>query len=130
MAAQECNYAKDMRRYISEHKSSGLSTSLTLPEDEPSTQTQGPGQAQQQAQQQDQTQRQQQEQEQQQQQQEQGLESAEPGQRAAAATEEADSMHATRQFGSTRAMLKSKLVDAVDSSAMWERHISSTLGDQ
>lgn len=32
--------------------------------------------------------------------------------------------------GSTRAVLKSILVDAVDSSGMWERHISNTLGDQ
>ena len=32
--------------------------------------------------------------------------------------------------GSIHGALKAKLVDAVDSSGMWERHISSTLGDK
>lgn len=48
----------------------------------------------------------------------------------AAAGVSGDSMTAASRLGSARAVLKSKLVDAVDSSAMWERHISSALGDK
>lgn len=41
-----------------------------------------------------------------------------------------DALLTTQRLGSTRAALKSKLVDALDSAAMWERHVTSTLGDQ
>jgi hypothetical protein len=120
VAAQECNYTKDMRRYISQHKRSTVGASPTPAEDQPSTPTQGHAQNHDQGQVQVQAQ-------------DHRLESIESGPAAAGAAvaaEDADGMLASRQFGSTRAMLKSKLVDAVDSSAMWERHISSTLGDQ
>jgi len=41
-----------------------------------------------------------------------------------------DALLSTQRLGSARAALKSKIVDAVDSAAMWERQVTSTLGDR
>lgn len=49
---------------------------------------------------------------------------------AAAAAVNGDALLASHKLGSTRAALKARLVDAVDSSAMWERHVSNTLGEK
>jgi hypothetical protein len=49
---------------------------------------------------------------------------------AAAIAVDGDALLASYKLGSTRAALKAKLVDAVDSSAMWERHVSNTLGEK
>jgi hypothetical protein len=61
-----------------------------------------------------------------------GLDEEQQGSFAAAAGTGAgaDTLLASHKLGSKRAALKAKLVDAVDSSAMWERHISSTLGEK
>lgn len=132
VAAQECNYFKEMRRYVSQHKRSMASApsadgaTLSTPpsaraaaaaaaaafadhaaagEDAPGTPNSEAG----------------------------GLDEEQQGSFAAAAAGTgagADTLLASHKLGSKRAALRAKLVDAVDSSAMWERHISSTLGDK
>lgn len=49
---------------------------------------------------------------------------------AVAVAVDGDALLASHKLGSTRAALKARLVDAVDSSAMWERHVSNTLGEK
>lgn len=43
---------------------------------------------------------------------------------------DADTLLNMHRPGSIHAALKAKLVDVLDSSAMWERHVSNTLGDK
>lgn len=147
MAAQECNYTKDMRRYMSQHKRSNVGTAADNAPATPTTASAAAAAGRPSAPEPSST----------------GssspaaagdnapatpssdavAEATAPELRAAgevlqdkgaavavAAAFDGDALLVSHKLGSTRAALKARLVDAVDSSAVWERHISNTLGEK